>query len=116
MRNMHSPVTWSGANPVASRSLSLTAIFQQTTIYYWYGGIQDFFKLVNLTVLAQFPSGNSLGFSNELFGRSGHIANLVQISNIDRNRNVGRVPVIQEMFQSDLHRNRRDHLAKTRHL
>jgi hypothetical protein len=44
------------------RSMSAMAIFQQTTIYYWHGVIQDFFKLVNLTVLAQFPGGASLGF------------------------------------------------------
>lgn len=42
--------------------MSAMAIFQQTTIYYWHGVIQDFFKLVNLTVLAQFPGGASLGF------------------------------------------------------
>jgi hypothetical protein len=35
--------------------MSVIAMFQQTTIYYWHGVIQDFFKLVNLTVLAPVP-------------------------------------------------------------
>src|SRR5262249_411222 len=62
------------------------------------------------------PGARSELCPKSLLGRSGQIAYLVQVSHIDRNRNVGRVAVIQEVLQADLHRNRRDHLAKTRHL
>src|ERR1700678_1530738 len=64
------------------------------------------------------PAATLLSYAEDsvLLGRPGQVSDLVQISNIDWNRNVGRIAVIQEVLQSDLHWNRRDHLAKTRHL
>src|SRR5215470_13484835 len=65
---------------------------------------------------AKAKSRNKGKHSRASLKRSSHISDLIQVSDIDRNRNVGRVAVIQEMLQPNLHRNRRDHFAKARHL
>src|SRR3979409_21824 len=41
--------------------------------------------------------------------------NLVQVFNVDGDRNVGRITVIKEVFEPDFGRNRADDFAKTRH-
>src|SRR5258708_10359360 len=53
---------------------------------------------------------------NFLFSVSRHFPDSIQIPDINRNRNIRRIPVIQKMFQPNLHRYPRNHFAKPRHL
>src|SRR5439155_25731393 len=44
------------------------------------------------------------------------VSYLVQVLNIDRDRDIRGIAVIEEMFQTDLNRYRTDHFAEPRHL
>src|SRR5215471_17817056 len=46
----------------------------------------------------------------------GQLTNLIQISHIDGNRNIGGVTIIEEVFQPNLHRDGADHFAEAWHL
>src|SRR5215831_11708484 len=52
----------------------------------------------------------------QILWRSCQLPNLVQVLYVNRNRDIRRVSVIQEMGKPDLRWNRADHLAKARHL
>src|SRR5580658_7069989 len=48
--------------------------------------------------------------------RPRQVSDLVEIADVDGQGNVGRIAVVEEMLQTDLHGNAADHLAEARHL
>src|SRR5207247_3118724 len=84
-----------------SRSFCITEAFQKS-------------YRVPLTLgIAQRRQGPNCSAPSKLFFRvASEVSYLVQVFNIDRDRNIGRVAVIEEMFQTDLKRNRADHFAE----
>ncbi len=47
---------------------------------------------------------------------SGEIADLVEVADINWNRNIGRVAVVEEMLKADLDGNGADEFSEARHL
>src|ERR1700756_609088 len=59
---------------------------------------------------------STIGINNSLLLLPCQFSDLIEISNVDRDRNIGRVPVVQKVLQPNFHRNRRNHLTEPGYL